>query len=912
MKILKSKTIATLITLLLVLTITFTLLALPSTTAHTPPWTDIPTYAYVAPSPDVIGVGQQMVIIMFIQWIPPTSFGKYGDRWIFYLDITKPDGTNETIGPLTSDSEGGMYSFYTPDQLGVYSVVCRFPGQKITGYPTPTGALSQNAYVNDTFAPSTSRTEHFTVQQEPIPSYQDTPLPNDYWTRPIYDANRGWGNAVMGQWLGGAYYETLRTTGIPNQSGPLSSHILWTRSEWSGGVEGGFIDRAYYNGIAYEGFSSPQVILDGRAYYPVMNNPRQGWYCIDFYTGETLYFQNNTNGQTDIPTMGQVLDYNSPNQFGGFPYLWRTAGVTVPAGSTSTTTWEMLDGFSGNAICKIANVSATGTQFRDSIGSICYFNFANLGTTAAPNYYMQIWNTTQAIWWRSQFGVFPPATLLNGTTNVAATVSDNSEWFWRPGLPGNSTPSMSGTAYGAIYDGRYGYSMNVSVASIYGPRNSVLNQTGSIQAVVPEEYVIVGAGGQNDARGLAPGFLKAYSIAAPTWGQTLWDITFTPPKADLDYPNSTYSGGISFGGVDAKNGFFRYTEQLTGNIWVYSLSTGQLLWKYEYEAPFYYYGTSLTFHGGKAYTISTTGVLIAFDAATGEKLWNWSAPSIGILETEGLPHTPLSLAFFVDDQSQGRNLLYLHASTGWAGQTSPIRRDGAVFCLDTDTGEMIWRLTAYPNYANNGLSRVVISEGHILYLDNHDNQIYCIGKGPSGTTVSAPQTVPALASSVTITGTVTDQSPSGRHNIAGDLDLPLKGTPAISDHDMDAWMEYMFHQRPKPATAKGVEVSLDTVDPNGNLVHIGNTTSDINGNFGLAYTPEVPGTYQIIATFGGSAAYGPSSATTYLTVGEAVPPPTQEPQAAAQPPLDMYLLFATVAIILSIAIVGLLILRKRP
>jgi hypothetical protein len=129
---------------------------------------------------------------------------------------------------------------------------------------------------------------------------------------------------------------------------------------------------------------------------------------------------------------------------------------------------------------------------------------------------------------------------------------------------------------------------------------------------------------------------------------------------------------------------------------------------------------------------------------------------------------------------------------------------------------MIWRLMAYPNYANNALSRVVISEGHILYLDNHDNRIYCIGKGPSATTVSAPQTAPPLGSSVTLTGTVTDQSPVGRRNINDVLEKPLKGTPAISDADMSAWMEYLFHQRPKPTNAKGVEVTPATIDPNGN------------------------------------------------------------------------------------------------
>jgi hypothetical protein len=202
-----------------------------------------------------------------------------------------------------------------------------------------------------------------------------------------------------------------------------------------------------------------------------------------------------------------------------------------------------------------------------------------------------------------------------------------------------------------------------------------------------------------------------------------------------------------------------------------------------------------------------------------------------------------------------------------------------------------------------------------MYLDNHDNQIYCLGKGPSATTVSAPQIVPALGSSVTLTGTVTDQSQSGRHDINGNLDVALKGTPAISDNDMDAWMEYMFHQRPMPTNAKGVEVTLSAIDPNGNLVTVGNATSDVYGNYGLPFTPEVPGTYQIFANFAGSNSYGPSASSTYLTVGQA-PQSTNAPTPAPQSIADMYLIPGIIGVIITIIIVGavivLLLLRKRP
>jgi outer membrane protein assembly factor BamB len=894
-------------------------------TAHNPAY-HLNTYTYVFPSQPVVGIGQEILIQMYLNANPPTAYGSMGDRWTFYLTITDPEGNNETKGPITSDPVGGAFIVYTPTKTGVYTLQASFPGATLTGEPGQTNSI----YVGDIYAPSTSRPNTFTVQEDPISHYQETPLPTDYWTRPVYDTNRGWGNVAMGQWLGGPSYENMRATGIPNTQGVASSHILWTAPYWTGGVMGGFDDTSYYNGIAYEGFSSPIVVLEGKAYYSVQNPPRQGWYCIDLYTGETIYFENNTLGNAAIPAFGQVLNYDSPNQHGGFSYLWRTSGVTLPAGKTSVgSTWEMLDAYSGNSICKIANVTqplivngqpvlapgwfgmmmpvstgASGTQFRDAIGSVCYLNFVNLGNTTNPNYYMQIWNSTQAIWWRPAYGVAYPATLPNGTTNIPNTAtSDNAYWFWRPG---SVNVGMSSSDYGAVYDGLNGYTMNISVASI---------GSGSVQSVVSDKHVVVAYGGQNDGRGNIPGFVRLYSLAPGSWGTVTKDVSFTAPKASDDFPNATNGGGVSLGGVSVDDDVFWFTEKVTGKMWMYSLTTGKQIWTYTEPNQFAFYGMTINVHNGKAYSYGSYGVLDCFDATSGDLLWNYTAPFLGNLETQGLEYTPLSLVFFVDDAATGQHYLYMHGSTGWAGETVPIRRDGSIICIDADSGEQVWRLTAYPNTANNALSKVVISDNRMLYLDNHDNQIYCLGKGPSATTVSAPQLSPMLGQTVTLTGTVTDQSAYGRHNVNGDLDFSLKGTPAIGDSSMDAWMEYMYHQRPKPTDAVGVEVSLDTIDPNGNYVHIGNVTSDSSGNFGLSYTPEVPGIYQIIATFAGSNSYGSSSSTTYLTVSETQA--TSTPELTAQPAsvADMYLLPATISIIVAIAIATVVIvlaIRKRP
>jgi hypothetical protein len=146
-------------------------------------------------------------------------------------------------------------------------------------------------------------------------------------------------------------------------------------------------------------------------------------------------------------------------------------------------------------------------------------------------------------------------------------------------------------------------------------------------------------------------------------------------------------------------------------------------------------------------------------------------------------------------------------------------------------------------------------------------------------------------------------------------DFTLEGTPAISDANMGAWMEYLYQNQAKPTSATGVPVTLSAIDPNGNIVNIGTTTSDINGNYGLVFKPEVPGTYQIWATFAGSNAYGSSDATTYLSIGEAAPTSSPAPTPAPASLADQYLLPATAGIIVAIAIATIVIvlaLRKRP
>jgi hypothetical protein len=87
----------------------------------------------------------------------------------------------------------------------------------------------------------------------------------------------------------------------------------------------------------------------------------------------------------------------------------------------------------------------------------------------------------------------------------------------------------------------------------------------------------------------------------------------------------------------------------------------------------------------------------------------------------------------------------------------------------------------------------------------------------------------------------------------------MNGVACVSDASQEAFISYLYEQQSMPSNAVKVPVSFDALDSNGNLVHIGDTTSDLTGAYGYKWTQKIPGTYQIIATFAGSNSYGGSS-----------------------------------------------------
>jgi hypothetical protein len=129
-------------------------------------------------------------------------------------------------------------------------------------------------------------------------------------------------------------------------------------------------------------------------------------------------------------------------------------------------------------------------------------------------------------------------------------------------------------------------------------------------------------------------------------------------------------------------------------------------------------------------------------------------------------------------------------------------------------------------------------------------------------------------------------------------------------------MEYIHTQTVKPTDVKGVIVTLTAVDPNNNYIYIGEATSNSDGSYGFAWSPEVSGLYCITATFAGTASYGSSSATTYMSAVDLPDDSTPEPTKPTESMADLYFIPAIAGLSVIVVVIGallaVLVMKKRP
>jgi hypothetical protein len=296
---------------------------------------------------------------------------------------------------------------------------------------------------------------------------------------------------------------------------------------------------------------------------------------------------------------------------------------------------------------------------------------------------------------------------------------------------------------------------------------------------------------------------------------------------------------------------------------------------------------------GLLYRQSYDGVY-AFNWTNGDIEWFYKAPAVPF-ETPYTDENGLGVYSFNAGGLIADGKLYTYNTEHTP--TYPRTRGWGIHCINATTGEGLWTMTGSQTPA-------AVADGYLVTSNPDDGYMYVYGKGKSATTVEAPLTSIPLGESIILKGSVLDLSPA------------QPSTPCVSKDSMTTQMEYLHMQLPiagiwNNVTMTGVPVSLDTLDPNGNNVHIADVTTDAySGTFGYTWEPEVPGQYMVTATFMGDDSYSNSFATTYVSVSEAVPASaTPEPVAV---PDYTGLLYALLAVgIIAIILILLVLFRKR-
>ena len=256
------------ITIALALTLTLTILitALPFTSAQEG---KMKSYAFAAAIPRVVKLGDSALINCWTSPIPGTAStpGTVSSRYKtgYVLTLTKPDGNTDTLQLGTTYEDGTLFKNYAPNQIGSWSVSVYWPGDEY-------------------FLSSTSQPYTFEVAEEspytPIPEIQKNL--DEYWERPVNGEVRGMENYLSNWYTRQADYG--RSSFNPYSTGPESSHVLWTTTNFEGGIIGGeWGDRPAT--LVYSWYDWANPIFMGKLYTAIDGVTK----CIDMDTGEELW-----------------------------------------------------------------------------------------------------------------------------------------------------------------------------------------------------------------------------------------------------------------------------------------------------------------------------------------------------------------------------------------------------------------------------------------------------------------------------------------------------------------------------------------------------------------------------------------------------------------------------------------------
>ena len=836
----------------------------PLPSGVTPAYTIVQT-AYIAVEPQTIGVNQVALIEC---WCSPGMYHAfYGEGYT--VNIIKPDGTTETLGPVNSYQGDDTYWWdYVPDQVGTWQFQLNAPGTYLPATNYTDDATGQgfigpanNQYLLGAsiyYTPTTSIWFNVTVQQNYVQSWPAAALPGpgDYWTRPVNPMNREWWSIAGNYPFSGiVFYPNGNTMYAGNYKdtpyviAPDSCHVVWMRANALSGIIGGWAGDSTVFGSP----GTPSIIYDGRCYQTITKTmlmpingtyvyePTSVWECYDLRTGQVYWDQTGivappTNIIYELGTSQPVPGAEANNGFA-------VSLLALTGNPNRIIEYNPLTG----AVTLNITIPVNGVSSSYLYGDPYVVSLQTIGSGASAHYYLLNWTISG---WAA-------------TTTFASKLLNNISW-----------PIATLPGAGADWS-----------AGIYG--------SGSWASVPGPQWCI---GYQLTTYSMTTGALLVNETSNDTLTYNMQGTSFIMAHGEM--------------ALDAQNGHW--------NCW--SATTGQLLWTsqqtislypWSSSTPDYPWGNWWAYYTS-SYDINDTcseiiacsyAGLFAFNWANGDILWHY-------YDNNTVPfESPYGGNSFFTGNIMADGKVYTYA--GEHTPSEPIDRGWDTDCINATTGQQIWTI-------ENTMVPGAVADGYLTAGNQDDGFMYVFGIGLSSTTVTAPLTAVTQGTPMVIQGTVLDQSPA------------QPNTPCVSDASMAQQMEYLHMQQPITGlwgntTMTGVPVVITATDSSGNVINLGTATSNAyDGTFCFTWTPPSAGTYHISASFYGTDSYGSSSAGTNVVVTAAATSSTPTPTATPTPTptvttsnavtandLMLYVVGAAIAMIIAIAIATVLILRKK-
>ena len=613
------------------------------------------TQCAVGASPTLIGLSQQ-VLVNILVYPAPSGPTYYAQNLVGLQEgfanisctITSPDGTSNTFMPVDytiqhsgasgagtpglSEIVGSLEFYYTPTELGNYSITASFPGQTYT-------TANQYKNLNDSvyYQPSTSaNTAVFTVQNTTVlggilNGYPWQPLPTGYWTNPVYTNNREWA-AISGAWAL-PYYNQQASNYNSFSTAPTTDHIVWSSVTGAAGLVGGVFGSLAYTASAAAG----NIILNGNIY---QNDPFLAGYfeCVSLRTGQVLF---------TAPYAGSTASLAGAEQWNA-PYQTST---NVQEGGVSQWLWGTLTGATASSWYQYSPLS--GAVTRNITGAptdltlVKYENGGTLFYCIETN--IAQWNST------SSPLALPYVNLI--CWNMSRLTSENA----------------LGTGTTTVNTWVTGIQWNVSCTKLPG---QVVNVGDGLGPQGPDCFVFPAAGADGVVVVKSRNDMQLMDGFDATTGALMWVNNATVVDLAVCDQGIAASPSGPMILVSPFAAWYAY-DPLTGRqIW--TGSTGNLPWSMLPNTAYYVYDNN-TFFGG-----SYDGHVYAYNAQTGALVWQSQYAADSTAETI------YGNQVFNAKEIGAGGLIFAPTYTTYS--LEPRTRFHALYAINESTGQFVWTL----------------------------------------------------------------------------------------------------------------------------------------------------------------------------------------------------------------------------